>query len=203
MRIQKINDNSAKTAIHRKGPSLPLRVFLNMEDISFKNKKILDYGCGYGADVKHLRELGIDAYGYDKYIKSEFNTVHKDSEGKFNIVLCTYVINTIPDFNEKIKIIKDAYHKLKNDGIIIITTRHRDEVRKQAAKSGWKPSLFGFITKRGTYQRGFSAGCLGNLIQWLRDERGDPVLGIRTIANNKFTTILATKGSNDTIKYTD
>jgi len=41
-----------------------------IEDISgsiSKDSKILDFGCGLGTNVRELREMGYDAYGFDIY----------------------------------------------------------------------------------------------------------------------------------------
>ena len=45
------------TAIHRTKQSAPMRYLLDNNLIN-KQQIILDYGCGYGFDVKHLSQLG-------------------------------------------------------------------------------------------------------------------------------------------------
>ena len=55
---------SHKTAISRKGPSAPLKFILSNEEVK---EPILDYGCGKGADSKHLTSLNYNVTSYDPY----------------------------------------------------------------------------------------------------------------------------------------
>ena len=55
---------SYNTAMSRKGASAPLK-FLESKDLI--KGSVLDYGCGKGADHKHLLDKGFDAKGYDPY----------------------------------------------------------------------------------------------------------------------------------------
>jgi SAM-dependent methyltransferase len=51
--------------------------------------RVLDYGCGYGQDVRFLQTNGFDAYGYDPYHSPDLPS------GKFDIVVCFYVQNVL------------------------------------------------------------------------------------------------------------
>ena len=71
------------TAIHRAKISLPLKTtlpFLKEKD------KILDYGCGYGFDVKYLKENNYLANGYDKYISSKYNNMEYEKYDGYLVV---------------------------------------------------------------------------------------------------------------------
>lgn len=122
---------SASTAIRRTRPSAPL---LWLMDRGLCFGRILDYGCGYGADVLHLEANGIDVKGYDPY------HYPLTPDGSFDAVLCTYVLNTLPVQAVR-PILMDLWGYLKDDGRAFIT------VRRDTPKSGW-----GF-NKRGTFQR--------------------------------------------------
>jgi hypothetical protein len=73
---------SARTAIQRKGPSLPARWISSRGYLS--GYRCLDYGCGRGQDA---RWLGIE--GYDPAYQPGRPV------GPYNVILCTYVLNTV------------------------------------------------------------------------------------------------------------
>ncbi|MFJ2937298.1 methyltransferase domain-containing protein [Streptomyces sp. NPDC087219] len=77
-----------QTAIGRVGLSLPARRALG--DLRLEpGRKVLDYGCGRGGDVRVLQQLGLDVTGWDP--------VHFP-EGLLrlaDVVLLTYVLNVI------------------------------------------------------------------------------------------------------------
>jgi 2-polyprenyl-3-methyl-5-hydroxy-6-metoxy-1,4-benzoquinol methylase len=106
---------SYKTAISRKTISSPLKKLLS------KNKIIgrtIDYGCGKGKDFAHLKESNYDVQGYDPYWRN--TSIH----GKFDTVLCTYVLNVVSsdERNNIINILKN----LTNPGGKIYITVRRD-----------------------------------------------------------------------------
>lgn len=78
---------AAKTALHRKGPSAPLLLLLEQHAVI---GRVLDYGCGHGADVEYLKSLSFPAVGYDPKWAPVLPT------GRFDTVLCTYVLNVLP-----------------------------------------------------------------------------------------------------------
>lgn len=106
-------NNSHLTAIHRKAMSAPLQFLL-------KNKmvkgRILDYGCGHGTDCKFLSKLGYIAVGYDSYYKPQ------KPRGKYDTILCTYVLNVLKDKDRK-EVINDIYTLLSENGNAYITVR--------------------------------------------------------------------------------
>lgn len=95
--------------------------------------RVLDYGCGQGADVLHLRGLGHDAVGYDP----KWRPVKP--EGRFDVVLCTFVLNVITareasDVLEKI----DGY--LNQGGMAFVSVRRdvpREGVQGRDAWQRW------------------------------------------------------------------
>lgn len=109
--------NSHKTALRRKRPSKPLRHALDCGMIN-RTQRVLDYGCGHGVDVSHMRGLYIDATGYDP------NHRPKMPDGKFDVVLCTYVLNTIPVAKVRNAILKCIIAMLAEDGIAMVSVRN-------------------------------------------------------------------------------
>lgn len=88
--------NSYKTAMKRKELSTPMR-YLVEEGLLLG--RILDYGCGHGDDA--------DALGIEKYDPYHFPA---ELEGKFNTITCIYVLNTLPDEDER----WEVTHKVRN-----------------------------------------------------------------------------------------
>ena len=60
----KSNPNSHLTAKEREFLSFPAKILLNK---NLLKGEVLDFGCGFGNDVKLLREKGINIDGYDKH----------------------------------------------------------------------------------------------------------------------------------------
>ena len=78
------NPNSYLTAKERNTPSLPIRMLYDRKLIQ---GRVLDYGCGFGQDVRFLRAKGFDAYGYDPHHAPDLPT------GTFDTIVCFYVLN--------------------------------------------------------------------------------------------------------------
>jgi len=117
-------NNSHKTAIKRNSISAPAR-FLRQQKLL--NGRILDYGCGRGKDCEELK-----AEGYDPYWRPQM------PEGKFDTVLCTFVLNVM-DVLEQEKVLNNIKALLSNNGKAYIT------VRRDLTAEG--------LTYKYTYQR--------------------------------------------------
>jgi 2-polyprenyl-3-methyl-5-hydroxy-6-metoxy-1,4-benzoquinol methylase len=118
-------NNSHLTAIHRKTLSTPAK---RLKELGLLTGRILDYGCGHGTDCSLL-----ECEGYDLYYRPAM------PEGKFDTILCTYVLNVLPDEAERDSILKDIASRLSPGGKGYITVRNDTE-----SLNGW--------TKRGTFQ---------------------------------------------------
>ena len=80
------NPNVHLTVKDRKWPSYPTKQLWNR---GFIQGRVLDFGCGLGADIGFLRENKIDAVGYDPHYAPEYPV------GKFDTILCHYVLNVL------------------------------------------------------------------------------------------------------------
>lgn len=131
------------TAISRKKMSKPMRELVKAGTL--ENKKVLDYGCGRGEDVRQLNKQGIETYGYDKYSQDYNNPVQE----KFDVVTCHYVFNVIPNLDEH-KTLIDTLRSLAEE--VYITVRSDIEV---VTTPPWKrdEDSRGFWSTRGTFQR--------------------------------------------------
>jgi len=124
--------NSAKTAITRKKPSVPMR-WLDKQGM-LKGDKMLDYGCGKGFDADHYK---MDKY--DPYHCHENTNLRSTCVKHFyDVITCNYVLNTVDEDNTK-RIITDILSLLKENGNAYIT------VRRDIKNEGY--------TSRGTLQR--------------------------------------------------
>lgn len=176
MSLEQELEMAAKTAIRRKGPSYPLKLALEKGLIS---GKILDYGCGVGADVEHLKSLGYDAVGYDPCYFPRMDVLKDET---YDTVLCFYVLNVVfPDTREKI--LQDIYRVLKPNGKAIIAVRDVSE------KIAGEPFLDGVITAKGTFQKTFTVDELVSLVSKYFDE-------VEVISRSKPLMVVAWKRSS-------
>lgn len=80
------NPNTHLTAKERDRASYPTRRLLAMGRIQ---GRVLDFGCGHGADVAFLRDQGFDVTAYDPHYAPT------PPEGRFDTILCQYVLNVL------------------------------------------------------------------------------------------------------------
>lgn len=124
-------NKSYLTAISRTSISTPTSYLLESKLL---NGAILDYGCGKGDDARILEALyHIQLEMYDTYYAPNIPI------GKFDTIICNYVLNTIENPDSRDNIISHIYSLLKKGGIAYITVRND------------KRNLNGH-TKRGTWQ---------------------------------------------------
>jgi 8-oxo-dGTP pyrophosphatase MutT (NUDIX family) len=119
-----------KTAMTRSGPSAPLK-FLLSHNLIPENASVLDYGCGKGADVAHLEKLGYRAVGYDPKWRPD------KPSGKYDVVLCTFVLNVI-DEKQSAHVIDGIKQHLKTGGHAFISVRRDIPKEGQAGKDCWQ-----------------------------------------------------------------
>ena len=120
-------DNAWNTAIGRTEPSKPMRYLLRHDFIDLMNDRVLDFGCGRGFDAA--------TYMIEKYDPHFFP---KRPRGKFDVVVCSYVLNVLPKKYE-CDIMNEVMDYLNRIGTAFIT------VRRNIKKQGY--------TAKGTYQR--------------------------------------------------
>ncbi len=136
------------TALKRNKLSSPMQYLLDKGYIS-KDKYLLDYGCGYGDDIRILNsEYGFTTLGYDKYNSKFKNDLIFKSIFKPDVVTCNYVFNTIYTLLEHKRVVhrlrllcKDVYISVRKDS--------------NAIKNSWVYDKLNmtYKTNRGSYQR--------------------------------------------------
>lgn len=145
--------SSENTAIKRKKPSAPAKYVIKNIIPKYNIQSVLDWGCGYGADVSVYRKAGMDVSGYDPCLDFGFT---KKSKNKFDLITCIYVLNTVPTLHKHYMILKECKQYLKDNGKIFIASRSFNEIEKQAKKNNWQDIMNGYISskKKRTYQEG-------------------------------------------------
>jgi SAM-dependent methyltransferase len=124
--------NAHRTAIHRARMSAPAQALFNEGRI---RGDVLDYGCGHGADVRALRDNHGPVFGYDPAWAPELPGRHARG---YDTILCTFVLNVIPNAHMRCEILRDIGRLLKADGVAYVT------VRRDVKRTGW--------TRSGTWQ---------------------------------------------------
>ncbi len=155
-----------KTALTRYELSKPVRTLLEYGQLR-TNTTFFDYGCGQGADVDGLRELGHSASGWDP--------VHRSDEKKdeADIVNLGYVLNVIEDPAERLETLLDAFRHARQ--LLVVSALIRETVETSNATA----FRDGVLTKRNTFQKFFEQHDLQQYIEDALDVAAVPVaLGI-------------------------
>ena len=121
------------TAIERIYLSFPAQFLLNKNLIQ---GKVLDFGCGFGNDVKLLQRKGFDITGYDPYYFPQY------PNEKFDTIICFYVLNVLSS-EEQANILLEISHLLKPGGKAYYA------VRRDIKREGFREH---YIHKKPTYQ---------------------------------------------------
>ena len=141
-----------RTAIQRNQLSRPVLVTLR-DGLLSADRSFFDYGCGRGQDLEYLREMGIQASGWDP--------AHAPDEPKKNadVVNLGYVINVVEDPNERKQALLDAFSLCK--GLLVVSAMVGF---KERALRNSRSHNDGVVTQRGTFQRYFEQAELGDYI---------------------------------------
>ncbi len=122
-----INVRPHNTAIHRSIASKPVRKLVASGALGrWGVRSILDYGCGHGADVQHLTNLGYAVAGYDPH--PDFGRAFLPSD-RFDLVLLLYVLNVLPTESQRLQSIRGAARCLLPKGRLLMVARSRAEIQ--------------------------------------------------------------------------
>ena len=125
-------DLSHRTAIRRKGLSAPAVLLHN--DGALRGR-ILDFGCGRGDDVRNLCNNGYRAEGYDPTWRP------REPQGEFDTILCTYVLNTIENYEVRLTVLSRIAMLLAPGGHAFITVRRDVKGLGYTSKGTWQANL--------------------------------------------------------------
>lgn len=129
-----------RTAISRINLSRPIQLALDLGLIR-SEWSIFDYGCGKGDDIRGLKALGINTYGWDPTYLPEGKKQLSD------LVNLGYVINVIEDIEERLWVLREAWSLTKK--ALIVSARLVHELKDKNLKSFGD----GFVTAKGTFQK--------------------------------------------------
>lgn len=163
-----LTDESANTAIPRTKLPKPVSV---LKDHDMLTGRILDYGCGRVAEsmdsndgiVKTtLEPLGFKVFQYDK------NYYPDMPSGKFDTILCIYVLNVVAE-DERKEIMLSMKNCLKADGHIYIAVRDEKSLAATSEKANWQSTEdgSGYVTGSGTKQYPITHDSISKLISEL------------------------------------
>lgn len=149
-----------KTAIKRYGFSRPIQTVLEYGLLN-KGQSLLDYGCGKGDDVKQLKALGHNVYGWDPVHPSDSSKIPAD------IVNLGFVLNVIEDTVERTEVLNDAYSLCKK--LLVVSTI----VASSSTQGAVRPYRDGILTSRSTFQKYFRQE---ELKQYIEDTLDTPTV---------------------------
>lgn len=150
-----------KTALVRGSLSRPLAV-ASADGLLEPGRTIFDYGCGRGDDLRHLRELGYEAEGWDPAHRPNTERLPAD------IVNLGYVVNVIESQGERTAVLRSAWELARN--LLVVAARMTWDARDLSGR----PLGDGLVTRTGTFQKFFTQP---ELADWV-----EATLGVRPLA---------------------
>lgn len=141
-----------RAAIHRDGLSAPIQALLTHGLIG-PEVTVFDYGCGRGSDIRGLRDLDVEAAGWDPYFEPDAELKPAD------IVNLGFVLNVIEHPQERLEALRCAF--LLAGRCLAIAV-----IQPNAAR--WlngRPYGDGVLTRLGTFQKFFTAAEVKSLVE--------------------------------------
>ncbi len=150
-----------RTAIVRYEPSRPVKALLSHGLLD--GKRLFDYGCGQGDDVRALRKAGFEASGWDPYYAPD------EPRQEAEIVNLGFVLNIIEDPKERSQTLRDAWKLAKE--LLVVSVMH-----DSAARNGdFRPFGDGILTSRNTFQKYFAQD---ELQRYLESTLGEEAISV-------------------------
>lgn len=132
----------AKTAMERYSLSRPVRLALR-DGIITNEDDVFDYGCGKGSDIELLKQIGIEANGWDPYYRSDASKVPA------SVVNLGFVVNVIENPKERVQVVREAFG-LARKCLVLAAQMEATNISKGQEFSD------GILTTRNTFQKYFS-----------------------------------------------
>ena len=123
--------NSHKTAIRRTKLSAPMK-WLH-ENGCLPKERILDYGCGRGADADNLHRMGYRIFKYDPHFFPDLPFL------RYNTITCLYVLNTIRKAADRYDVIRHVMSRLGHKGTAYFSIRaDKKSLNGKTSKDTWQ-----------------------------------------------------------------
>lgn len=149
------------TALTRYGFSAPIQALARLGFLD-GTSSVFDYGCGRGDDVRGLKEINIEASGWDPHFAPDgIRQVAK-------IVNLGFVINVIEDIDERIEALRGSY-SFAHELLVVSAMLSNPE-----AVSG-TPYGDGVRTSRNTFQKYYTQVELHDFLQEVLGEKPIPI----------------------------
>lgn len=134
-----------------------------------KDISILDYGAGKLRNSIYLHNNGfnvsvldtkIQINSWENDIKQLFCVYSADNvdiiDNKFDIILCSYVLNVVSSIEERIVIIENIKNLLKENGLILIDVRGKNSLKDTKYKIPYKDGYIIGNNSIKTFQKEYS-----------------------------------------------
>ena len=145
-----------RTALYRTALSAPMQLAIR-HGLLTPDYSFFDYGCGRGADVQGLTELGYAALGWDPHYRPEQELVPSD------VVNLGFVINVIEDYDERVAALQRAF--LLSKKCLIVSAMLAGNAPRVA-----KSFRDGVVSSRGTFQKYYEQAELAHFIEAALDK---------------------------------
>ena len=153
--------NRHKTAISRPDYSRPIKIAL-ADGLISPRATVLDFGCGRGDDIRHLRLAGVQANGWDPAHRAD------GERAPAQVVNIGYVINVIEDPEERARCLERAWSHAER--ALIVSARLTSETPELASVA---PYGDGFVTSIPTFQKFYEQA---ELKDWIEGRLSEPAV---------------------------
>lgn len=131
--------------------------------------EVLDYGCGKLRNTKYLLENNFNVSVIDtaeqiskqKDVIKELSidnvyTIENLPNKQFDIILCSFVLNVIPQLNTRNQVLTNIYNLISSDGIIYIEVRDNKFVKTLKNNIKYNDGLLTGSGKIKTFQKPYT-----------------------------------------------
>lgn len=151
-----------KTAIDRYSLSTPVQSLYRHNYLN-SDYTFFDYGCGKGDDINIVKELGVDAAGWDPVYRTDAKIQKAD------IVNLGFVINIIESPRERTQTLKKAYNLSKK--VLVASVM----LGSEAITSKFEKYGDGVVTSRNTFQKYYTQS---EFREYLEESLGDSAIAV-------------------------
>src|SRR5260370_35714200 len=139
--VDQLRVRRERTAIVRFRQSKPVMLALS-HGIIAAGRSVLDYGCGRGEDVAHLKSSGIETIGWDPHFQADTPITSAD------VVNLGYVLNVIENPIERDDTLRRAFQLAKRALVVAVRVAHALGIGTEFAD--------GLLASRGPFQKLYS-----------------------------------------------